>query len=540
MKLLALLSTALAFSSSSASPSDLSQLAHTDLARAYTPKPLPSSHVVGGDPRAIFSAMNRHLQRQPYSTQPCESYSHDQLNELARELWTHRSPALAAIYHEAGDKRGFHFDADDALSYKERLWAQEKLLATAQPDRHGTGSEHHAMVRDGKCAELVMWWIHHLPREAREKLAAQPGFAVPLMPAHGLSATAVNASSALSSSSSSSHVDQHALEYTYQVSCTDCHSTGNSSSSSSSLSSKEMIAKGRAAWKAKEKAVADGGAAVAPGTCPIDTKTKMPSVWYQPMNKTGLRKKRCDWDYDPPCGLCEGIGGYSWGDQEHEITYTSCTPLKLAKDIPDENRTTPVWPKSFVVQEITTLINQINTGGRFPGADPCAAHKFTNDTESFYYDDSRVNFPQGPIMYTKTSKTGIYTLPTADMFIKISGVFCICVTPRQNGDKTSPATGPLFHDFAKDAVLIGRELIGLEGLDMQVEADHWNKGPHHFWVDVKTNQFVRGWQPWNGLNVYVPGTWQVGPVGADNFTVPESCYKGLLHKNVSCAAPYPF
>ena len=39
-----------------------------------------------------------------------------------------------------------------------------------------------------------------------------------------------------------------------------------------------------------------------------------------------------------------------------------------------------------------------------------------------------------------------------------------------------PHTGPLLHDFARDAVLVGREMIGLEGLGTTVEADHWNKG----------------------------------------------------------------
>lgn len=82
--------------------------------------------------------------------------------------------------------------------------------------------------------------------------------------------------------------------------------------------------------------------------------------------------------------MCEGIGGYSWGDQESDITYTSCKPVALAKDIPANNITTPVWPKSFIVNEVTTLINQIDEGGQFPGADPCAVHKFTNDTETMY------------------------------------------------------------------------------------------------------------------------------------------------------------
>jgi hypothetical protein len=35
----------------------------------------------------------------------------------------------------------------------------------------------------------------------------------------------------------------------------------------------------------------------------------------------------------------------------------------LAKDIPVHNITTPVWPKAFVVKEVTTLINQISEGG---------------------------------------------------------------------------------------------------------------------------------------------------------------------------------
>ena len=55
-------------------------------------------------------------------------------------------------------------------------------------------------------------------------------------------------------------------------------------------------------------------------------------------------------------------------------------------------------------------------------------------------------------MYTNTTKTDIYTLPTADMFIKIDHAFCICVTPFQNGNHSVVPTGPLLHDFAKDAV----------------------------------------------------------------------------------------
>lgn len=478
---------------------------NADLAMAYFPKPLASSHVVGGDAAEIFTAMNKFLVQQPYQTRACEDHSHQQLDEVARQLWKFRSEKLASIYQEATDKRQFHFDDID---YKEDLWSKEYKLATEDPHAFGPGSKHYKMVRDGKCAEMVMWWIHHLPEVARNKLSALEGFFVPLLPAKGLVGADLSSVS---------------KEYVYQVSCSDCHSTGENNSTSG----------GKPIPRSKE---AING--VPAGTCDLDVKTNKPSVWYEAMSEVGNRRKRCDWDYDPPCQPCEGIGGYSWGDAEHEISFINCKKIAGANEVPVSERATPIWPKSFIVDEVTTLINQINTGGQFPGADPCAAHKFTNDTEKLYYDGSLTNF-SGPIMYTKASHTQIYTLPDADMFIKIMGVFCICVTPHENGMNDRPATGPLRYDFSKDAVYVGREEIGLEGLNMTVVADHFNKGPHHFWISPETGHFVRGWQPWNGLNVYKPGTWSIGAVPKEKFAVPKSCYSGLLHKNISCSGPYP-
>lgn len=479
-------------------------LSKADLARANLPKPLPTSHVVGANGALIFRAMNTQLQQQAYHTQPCEDWSPQELNELSRLLWTFRSEQLAAIYDDKDDNRKFHF-AD--FTYKEKLWAEEHLTIATQPTTHGKGTHNFEVMRDGKCAELVMWWIHHLPAQARSKLAGVEGFRVPLLPAHGLRET-----------------DNH--EYIYQVQCSSCHSTGLHPEQEQLTAKKPM----------QRSTESVGDRDVPPGTCPIDVKTGLPSVWYQPMSDVGNRLKRCDWDYDPPCQPCEGIGGYSWGEQEHEISYNSCEVIAKPADIPKDNLTTPTWPAAFTVPEVTTLINQEDKGaegGRFPGADPCAKHNYQNDTEILYFDATA----QGPIMYTNTSQTDIWTLPTADMFIKIENAFCICVTPKENGNASAPATGPLYHDFAKDAVLVGRELIGLEGFNKKVVADHWNKGPHHFWMSVETNLMVRGWQPWNGLNVY--GDWKIGKPDPKIFTVPKSCYSGLLFKNISCIAPYP-
>ena len=71
-------------------------VSRADLARARLPRPLPGSHVVGDSAGAIFAAMNAHLIRQPYHTLPCEQHSLDQLNDIARTLWSERSEKLVS------------------------------------------------------------------------------------------------------------------------------------------------------------------------------------------------------------------------------------------------------------------------------------------------------------------------------------------------------------------------------------------------------------------------------------------------------------
>lgn len=34
-------------------------------------------------------------------------------------------------------------------------------------------------------------------------------------------------------------------------------------------------------------------------------------------------------------------------------------------------------------------------------------------------------------------------------------------------------------------------------------------------------------------------TWTLGPIHPKSFAVDQSCYSGLLHKNISCVAPCP-
>ena len=69
-----------------------------------------------------------------------------------------------------------------------------------------------------------------------------------------------------------------------------------------------------------------------PHECPANDKTGVPDVWYN-------RTKRCEWDFDPPCGPCEGIGGNVWGDKEDQYEPPRCKLHTKAEDIPKDNLT---------------------------------------------------------------------------------------------------------------------------------------------------------------------------------------------------------
>jgi len=89
---------------------------------------------------------------------------------LLRKLDLERDPALDEIYKGKKDKRALHFDSFD---YKEALWQEEQ-------DRDLIGSQGYNHTRDGKCAELVMIWTHHITAKRQSELK-QSGLILPLM-----------------------------------------------------------------------------------------------------------------------------------------------------------------------------------------------------------------------------------------------------------------------------------------------------------------------------------------------------------------------
>eukprot|EP01065_Artemidia_motanka_P038133 TRINITY_DN469_c0_g1_i3.p2 TRINITY_DN469_c0_g1~~TRINITY_DN469_c0_g1_i3.p2 ORF type:complete len:525 (+),score=225.63 TRINITY_DN469_c0_g1_i3:76-1650(+) len=483
-------------------------LTSADLRRAWQQRPYSDSHVSGATHADAFVKMNRHLRAQRHVSSPCEEWRHESLNELSRRLYGLRNGRLGHAYASRNDKRAMHFDS---LDYKEQLWSEEQ--------RQAAGSEEYNVTRDGKCAEAVMWWTHHLPAATRQRLASEPGFVLPLMPARG-------------------PVESVNKEYIFQIQCSTCHTQKQSVAAAEPLAARKQFPMLGNTTK-----------------CPIDPKTGLPTVFYN-------RTKRCDWDFDPPCEPCEGIGGYIWGSQAEDIVYTTCKKVAKAEDIPADNITSPLWPKQFTAMAFNNQIDQRDEGGPFPGADACDTSKTYELQYSQYYsfDDSLPiaaiqqlsNFKAPPMGKNAGANVSIniWHLPSTNMFIETinpatnSTLLCQCVGVFPNGNHSANPLGPLHANFAKDAVLIGREKIGLEasettspptsGIATEVVADHWILGPHHFWVDVASNQMVRGWQPFNALQVFY--NWgATPPTRADNpFKLTQSC-RDHYTANLTCS-----
>ena len=104
------------------------------------------------------------------------------------------------------------------------------------------------------------------------------------------------------------------------------------------------------------------------------------------------RKRRCDGDgYDPPCGICEGIGGLAWGDPNEDIDITDCEPIALPEELPKSVQNNfPIYPSRYTNLEFNLVISQKNNPscfGGFPGPDSTDPHCYQNQTGFVNYGE---------------------------------------------------------------------------------------------------------------------------------------------------------
>jgi len=241
------------------------------------------------------------------------------------------------------------------------------------------------------------------------------------------------------------------------------------------------------------------------------------------------RNRRCDhFQYDPPCGPCEGVGGYVASDAKDDITIASCSVEGV---FDAASRVRPRWGADF--SEFRS--HEILIGKK---TDPACFQAFpTNDSisENCYkpqeckiYSDMN-NFralilecdQSGNAWNIAGNVTSVIYHQGNNMWItNVLGRLglihqCVCTSPREGSDPSKPAINAVQYNWVDKLFYVGTETIGVEYGVGDMLLDHWAFGPHHVWTDPRTGIIVRMWQPFNGLQIFEPGQWKEGSAYED-------------------------
>lgn len=225
------------------------------------------------------------------------------------------------------------------------------------------------------------------------------------------------------------------------------------------------------------------------------------------------RKRRCDeQDYDPPCGICEGIGGMAWGDENEQITLTTCEPGPQV-DVKSAKR--PIFGDVFTVDEYFEILIGKKTDpfcfNAFPRNDSRGALCYRPQQGSQTYDmrgartlryDLEVKTVLGNVSSTVLHKGESMWIVNHFPWYALGLKQCICTEPRLAG---WPAVYPIQYNWTDNLRFIGRENLFIEYIWQTETVDHWAFGPHHVWTRPESGEILRMWQPFNGLEVFPKG-----------------------------------
>merc|ERR1712070_1320543 len=266
-------------------------------------------------------------------------------------------------------------------------------------------------------------------------------------------------------------------------------------------------------------------------------------------------QRRCDQNYDPPCGPCDGIGGPYWGDGVEHFQPTNCEVVALPEDVPEDQRTTPELGQQFTVHQLgSDRLSRVQNAGQgllqfysqirstlwYDGAvdengDAVAADGMMKLRHDTFYDNNPYKlFDHGLVselhFQTKEMRESNVTGPMVSLLHAALGWGeylggCTCV-----GDPVGVpilggllnVNGELHSAFRNDATYMGRIKIGVEydgfklgdkgSGDMtskrNMTVDHYSKWFLHLYVDADPdsptyNQAVRFYGPYSGFAVYV-------------------------------------
>lgn len=268
------------------------------------------------------------------------------------------------------------------------------------------------------------------------------------------------------------------------------------------------------------------------------------------------RFRRCDHeDYSPSCGPCEGVGGLTTSDKNEDFVATKCYVLDV--DVNPETLKRPQWSANFTVGMSHEILIGIKKDAAcfqsFPNSISSGPNCYKPQDVVIHYDMlqkkalrldveqagnawglvgnvSSVILHQGPTMWiTNTLPLGITQT--------------ICTQPKAGFDRDSPDVYPLQFNWVEGLKFVAREMIDVEYGVGPMTLDHWAMGPHHAWTAPESGILVRMWQPWNGLQVFEPGTYQQGhnpsvfsELSSDLSTAPLAAKEGGSTFRINCNA----
>jgi len=127
-----------------------------------------------------------------------------------------------------------------------------------------------------------------------------------------------------------------------------------------------------------------------------------------------------------------------------------------------------------------------------------------------------------------------------DLPLGIKQVICIqpLSTSGTSGSYNKKAIFPVGYNWTSHLSYFGREEFEVEYGVGKMQLEHWNYGPHHAWTKVGDNTIVRMWQPYNGFEVFAPGSWVDGvadPSVFQDMNPPALAKKkGGSHIRIGC------
>jgi len=504
-----------------------------DLHRAQTKVPRPPFK--GKDPHEMGSNLNAAMRRMFPNTIPCEEWTAQELQTYQEQLYQHRHQEFDSIYHSATDNRRMLLGSLEA--YREH-WAEVNKMV-------GQHSHLHQMHRDGHCHEAVMWLVHHVPVEAQQTVFANQ--MAPLLP--------LSAHSQDGCGEDATESERKVCKvYEGMRSCADCHSGSG--------------------MPMQDYADPDG-------YIPDDPK-------YPGRN----RQRRCDQNYLPKCGPCEGIGGPYWGDGLAKFQPTNCEVVALPEDVLAADRVLPEFSQQMIVHQLGSdrlartqnaakfaLYSQIRStlwydfplNGTTPstGTAPAGMAKLRHDT---FYDDLGYKWLDNGLvselhLQSRAQRDANVTGPMVSLLHGLlglgkylGGLTCLANpvgVPVLAGRVL--VNGTVHSSYMDGADYMGRVTIGVEydGFKMgdkghgdmkakrNMTVDHYLKWFLHLFMDADKSsptygQPVRFYGPYSGFAVYIAinktqppaEVWDTACVGDLNGW-PSTEHKSCLGKKVT-------